>query len=214
MIDHVIDKTDTSAGKREQQRLETRRSILDATVESLVGDGYANLTTRRIAERAGIAQSTLMHHFPTRELLLVEAVSALAETLMQRAVAEIDLSAARTAGHRAAVLEQAWRTFRLPEAGAALELFGAAWSDPQLAAALHTIEERLSAVVLTGAVALFPDEAGHPDFPVVIDTVLQVIRGLVMAIPTVGADDVDARWQRILPLLVDASNYLVPPATA
>ena len=38
---------------RSQQRDATRLAIVDATIDCLVEDGYAALTTRRVAERAG-----------------------------------------------------------------------------------------------------------------------------------------------------------------
>src|SRR5690606_6215637 len=98
----------------------------------LIEHGYSALTTRRVAERANVAQSTLMHHFPAREALLVEAVTALATSLAQRAVSEIDLAAAGDEQHRSAVLDQAWRTFTSPEAMAAIQLWGAAWAEPEL----------------------------------------------------------------------------------
>ena len=78
----MIDQTRTEPAParitRAQQRAATRQAIIDATIDCLVEDGYATLTTRRVADRVGIAQSTVMHHFETREALLVEAVSDLA----------------------------------------------------------------------------------------------------------------------------------------
>ncbi|MEN0015909.1 MAG: TetR/AcrR family transcriptional regulator [Solirubrobacteraceae bacterium] len=196
---------------REAQRLTTRRSILDATVACLVDDGYGSLTTRRIAERAGIAQSTLMHHFSTRESLIVEAVAALAEQLAAKAIDELDLEALRGPAHRAAVLERAWATFTAPEALAAAQLWGAAWTEPELASALGELELRVAALVLSSAAVVFPDESLDPQFPVMIDGVVQMIRGLIMAIPTWGRETVEARWQALVPVLIDASNHLVAP---
>lgn len=197
---------------RAEQRDATRREILAATVACLIEDGYAELTTRRIAERAGVAQSTLMHHFPAREALLVEAVTALATTLAERALQEIDLTglgAAET--HRSVVLDQAWRAFTSPEALAAIQLWGAAWAEPELAAALHELEERVYALVMAAARQVFPTESGHPDFAVLIDAMVQVIRGLVMAIPTGGREEIERRWAAIKPVLVTAAAGIIAP---
>ena len=68
---------------RAQQRAATRAALIQATADCLIEEGYSALTTRRVAERAGVAQSTLMHHFPTREALLVEAVTSLALRLAE-----------------------------------------------------------------------------------------------------------------------------------
>ncbi len=195
---------------REQQRQNTRRAILDATVACLVEDGYGALTTRRIAERVGIAQSTLMHHFETREALLVEAVSNLAITLAETAVQQLDLTTLSGDVHREAVLDQAWTTFTSPEALAAAQLWGAAWTEPELAAALRDLEIRVAEIVLRTAATVFPEESTDPAFAVYIDGVFQMIRGLIMAIPTWGKDAVDARWSMLRPVIVTASGALIP----
>lgn len=209
IIDQVIDETHREPRTRAQQRDATRQGILDATVACLIEDGYSSLTTRKVAERAQVAQSTLMHHFPAREALLVEAVTTLATSLAQRAVSEIDLAAANDERHRSVVLDQAWRTFTSPEAMAAIQLWGAAWAEPELAVALHEFEGRVTELVMAAAQVVFPVESEHPDFPVLIDTVVQVIRGLVMAIPTAGRDAIDARWSAIKPVLIKAAASIV-----
>ncbi|MEH3054751.1 MAG: helix-turn-helix domain containing protein [Patulibacter minatonensis] len=203
-----------SPGPREQQRRATRTAILDATVAALVTDGYGTLTTRRIAERAGVAQSTLMHHFETREQLLVEAVSNLAITMAERAVAEIDASRLQGTDHREAVLDQAWATLTTPEALAAAQLLGAAWAEPELATALRDLEIRIAQIVLETAYAVFPVESNDPRFAVYIDSVFQTIRGLIMSIPTWGREAVELRWGQIRPVLLEASGLLLPPPDA
>jgi len=213
MIDHVIGETLPAEAERRptraQQRAATRLAILDATVQCLAEDGYGALTTRAVAERAGVAQSTLMHHFETREGLLVEAVSALALRLADQALEEIDLSALRRAEQREAVLDQAWREFTSPRAVAAAELWVAAWNEPELAATLRDLEQRLGAIITTTAAALFPDQADDPRFPALIDATVSLIRGLVMAIPISGRATIDARWQSIKPVLLRAADDLL-----
>src|SRR5438093_1294886 len=98
----MIDEPVAVAGERPrpqtraQQRAATRLALIDATIDCLVEEGYAALTTRRIAERGGVAQSTLMHHFETREALLVEAIPQVATRLAEDALEQIDLAALRS----------------------------------------------------------------------------------------------------------------------
>src|SRR5689334_24984323 len=108
---------------RAEQRVATRTAILDAAAESLVEDGYAAITTRLIAERATVAQSTLMHHFPTREALLVEAVSQLALELADAALEDVSITDVRSGRQREAVLDEVWRVFTSPQAMAASQLW-------------------------------------------------------------------------------------------
>ncbi|HEY2771989.1 MAG TPA: TetR/AcrR family transcriptional regulator [Solirubrobacteraceae bacterium] len=194
---------------RAEQRAATRQAVIDATAACLLEDGYAALTTRRIAERAGVAQSTLMHHFETREALLVEAVTMLALRLAEDALDEIDLAALHRPELREAVLDQAWREFTSPQALAAAELWIAAWSEPELAATLRDLERRISAILVATASTLFPDQTDDPRFPALIDASVSLIRGLVMAIPISGREVVDARWELIKPVLVEAAGRLL-----
>jgi AcrR family transcriptional regulator len=47
-------------------------AILQATAYILVRDGYAGLTTNRIAERAGVNIASLYQYFPNKESIVVE----------------------------------------------------------------------------------------------------------------------------------------------
>lgn len=194
---------------REEQRVATRRAILAATVECLADDGYAGLTTRRVAERAGVAQSTVMHHFETRETLLIEAVTEVAAGLAEQVVGRIDLAALRDPAHREAVLDETWREFTSPQALAAGQLWLAVGGDPALAATLRELEGRINRIILATADALFADLADDPRLPALLDASLALIRGLVVAIPVWGADEVTARWEAIKPLVLDAAAHLL-----
>lgn len=50
-------------------------AIFEATVQVLLRDGARKLTTRRIAERAGVSIGTLYQYFPGKEALLYALVS-------------------------------------------------------------------------------------------------------------------------------------------
>lgn len=205
----MIDQSPPRRPTRAQQRAATRTAILDATGRALVEDGYAALTTRRVADLAGVAQSTVMHHFETRESLLADAVSHIALRLADEALDEIDLAALRAPEHREAVLDQAWAKFTSPQALAAAQLWVAAWSEPELAVTLRELEQRLGSIIGVTATALFPDQAEDPDFPVLLDLAVALIRGLVLAIPISGRALVDRRWQSMKPVLLRAAGDLL-----
>jgi AcrR family transcriptional regulator len=206
----VIDERPTEQRQtRAQQRVATRQAIIDATAKVLVDDGYAALTTRRVADLAGVAQSTLMHHFETRETLVVEAVTNLALRLAEDALDQIDLAALQTPERREAVLDQAWREFTSPQALAAAQLWVAAWSEPELAATLRDLEQRLSGIIAATAGALFPDQADDPRFPALIDVAITLIRGLVMAVPVSGMPAINTRWEHMKPIILGAAAELL-----
>lgn len=212
MVDHVISQIPSPPARhtREEQRTATRQAILDATVDCLAEDGYGWLTTRRVAERAGVAQSTVMHHFATREALLIEAVTQVAAGLADQVVGRIDLAALRDPAHREAVLDETWREFTSPQALAAGQLWLAVGTDAALAPMLRELEGRINRIILVTAGALFADRlADDPRLPALLDGSLALIRGLVVAIPVWGAEEVTARWEAIKPLVLDAAAYLL-----
>lgn len=194
---------------RAQQRAATRLTLMDAAAECLIADGYAGLTTRKVADRAGVAQSTVMHHFPTRDAFLTETVTHLAMRLADDALERVDLADLRQPARRDVVLDQAWTQFTSPEALAVLQLWIAAWTEPDLAAALRDLEARLGSILVATAATLFPDQADDPRFPALIDTAISLIRGLVVGIPISGLAAVDARWAAIKPILLEAAADLL-----
>jgi AcrR family transcriptional regulator len=174
-----------------------------------VEEGYATLTTRRVAERVGIAQSTVMHHFETREALLIEAVTQVALRLAEQALDRIDLAALRTPEHREAVLDEAWVEFTSPQALAAAQLWTAVWGEPELAPVLRELEERLTSIIVNTAATLFPELADDRRLPALLDAAVSLIRGLVLAIPVWGYDQVTRRWQAIKPIILDATAQIL-----
>lgn len=52
----------------------TEESLINAALELIGEHGYAGMTTRRIAERAGVAEVTLFRRFGSKARLLAEAV--------------------------------------------------------------------------------------------------------------------------------------------
>jgi AcrR family transcriptional regulator len=61
---------------RKQPLQDRSRATVDAIVEAatyiLVRDGYAKLTTNRVAERAGVNIASLYQYFPSKEAILAE----------------------------------------------------------------------------------------------------------------------------------------------
>lgn len=62
----------------------TRAQILVATKEALVVSGYAELSTRAIAERAGVPLSQIHYHFGSKKKLVLEVLEAENRRLLER----------------------------------------------------------------------------------------------------------------------------------
>ena len=53
---------------------ETKREILEATIDTISEKGYAPTTTKEIAERAGVSEGTIFKYFGTKKELLRQIV--------------------------------------------------------------------------------------------------------------------------------------------
>lgn len=62
----------------------TRKAFLDAAEELLISNGAAAITTRKVAERAGVNQALVHYHFGTIEELLVAALERVSLQVKQR----------------------------------------------------------------------------------------------------------------------------------
>lgn len=72
-----MDKTKTSTQPRRTQGERSqamRERILDATLDCLMDLGLRQTSTVAVARHAGVSRGALMHHYPTKILLLQEAL--------------------------------------------------------------------------------------------------------------------------------------------
>jgi AcrR family transcriptional regulator len=157
----------------------TREALLDATIACLVEDGYANTTTSRVAERAGVSRGAHLHHFQTRQALVAAAMERLAE----RRGAEL-LAAAESLpdGRERLVqgLDLLWASYANPLFQAALGLWSHARTDPDLREGLVPVERRLDRQTLEVSKRLFPTIAEQPDFERLIEMAVSTARGLAL----------------------------------
>jgi AcrR family transcriptional regulator len=157
----------------------TRDALLDATIACLVEDGYANTTTSRVAERAGVSRGAHLHHFQTRQALVAAAMERLAE----RRGAEL-LAAAEDLpqGRERLVqgLDLLWASYANPLFQAALDLWSHARTDADLRERLVPVERRLDRQTLAITRQLFPATADQPDFDRLIELAVSTIRGLAL----------------------------------
>lgn len=51
-----------------------RARLLEATLELIAEEGWANASTQKICKRAGVSRGAQTHHFPTKDSLLIAAV--------------------------------------------------------------------------------------------------------------------------------------------
>jgi AcrR family transcriptional regulator len=181
-----------------ERRDETRTALLEATVDSLVTYGYANTTTGRIAELAGVSRGAQIPYFRTRSELLGAAVSYLAEK-------RIAAARARFADGPVSVeqaLDVLWEEHQGPVFHAALELWVASRSDPELNAVMTEVEREVAQGITSVAEAAIGDVARQPGFVDFLYFALATISGLALFQITLGSS-LDALWEQARRRLTD-----------
>jgi AcrR family transcriptional regulator len=179
MAASVPQTTGTARRSQAERSSATREALLDATLLCLVEDGYANTTTARVAERAGVSRGAHLHHFQTRSALVAAAIEHLARRRRDELLAALeDLP---TGPERVAEgLDLLWSNYANPLFQGALDLWSAARTDPELRPHLVTVERELDRQTLALARRLFPDAATRPDFERLIELSVATIRGLTL----------------------------------
>ena len=179
-----------------ERRATTRAALLDAALDCLVEDGYAGLTTRKVAERAGVSQGTQMHYFPTRARFVADAVRHLAFKLASE-LREQDTMHPRSDRRRLELLlDHAWEIHTGPVFQATMELWVAARTDPEIREAMGEVARDVTRLIATGASELFPELMSRPRAGEVLDMGLAIMRGLAVLRFTTDERDVDRRWRR------------------
>jgi AcrR family transcriptional regulator len=157
-----------------------RARLLEATVDCLVERGFAHTSTTLVSERAGVSRGAQLHHFPTKNHLVVAAVRHLTEVRG----AELAAAAERlpTGKRRTrAVLQMLADHFTGPVFTAALELWVAARTDEALLAAVAPLEQEVGRDTHRLTVELLGADEARPGVRELVQATLDLVRGLGLA---------------------------------
>jgi len=167
--------------RRDRATADTRTSIVDAARACLLSDGYAALSTRRVADLAGVPLSQIHYHFGSKRQLILAVLDAENERLLERQRSMYDAP------------EPLWVRWELAcdflDADLASgyvrilqEMIAAGWSDPDVAA---TVRGMMSGwFVLLTDVARREQERGTSLGPFTPEEV-----GVLMGAPFLGGEE-------------------------
>ncbi|MCU1601292.1 MAG: Transcriptional regulator, TetR family [Frankiales bacterium] len=174
---------------QEERSAATRSRLLEATIECLVDYGYAGTTVARVAERAQVTRGAQVHHFPTKENLVISAVLHLNELRSREIVAMIaPLEGSPELVDR--LLERLWESHRGPLFVATAEMWIAARTNSQLAEHVTEVEAAVN-------VAFHGSRTMSSDFRDAVFTSMDAMRGLVLSSWHLSEKDQQARWKRL-----------------
>ena len=165
---------------QEERTRAMRQRLLEATVECLVEHGWSGTSTTLVSQRAGVSRGAQLHHFPTKNALVVAAVEHLTD--VRRAELAAAARALPTGPRRTrAVLQMLADHFTSPVFTAALELWVAARSDETLLAAVSPLEQRVGRETHRLTVELLGADESRPGVRELVQATLDLVRGLGLA---------------------------------
>ncbi|HRV68453.1 MAG TPA: TetR/AcrR family transcriptional regulator [Marmoricola sp.] len=171
-----------------------RERLLDATIECLITNGWSGTSTTLVSQRAGVSRGAQLHHFPTKNALVLAAVAHLSERRadeLEQAAAALPRGKRRTR----ALLEMFAEHYTGDVFTAALELWVAARTDPELLGPVADLEAQIGRGAHRIAIKALDIEATAGGSRELVQATLDLIRGLGLANQL--TDD-SARRKRVL----------------
>lgn len=176
---------------------QTRARLLNAVIEALAECGYAETSTTEVARRSGLTRGAQLHHFGTKDQMMVAA----AQHLTMRASAA-DVAAALDhlppdRGRLTTVVELLSELFIGQFPAAYAELWGASRAHPELREALRAAD----VVARDDVRLLFGPEIlarAGAEFDALLDLILYALRGMALDEHVATEDERNARRALIL----------------
>ncbi len=157
----------------------TRELLLDATVECLVELGYAHTTVQEICQRAGLSRGAQQHHFTTKAELMTSAL----EHLFARLSAQILNATAELPPGPERIeigIDQLWAAYSGTLSTAAVELWVAARTDPELRKSLLPVDRALGHATLQFYRHIVGQDVDEQRAETLLLLTVNLIRGLAL----------------------------------
>ena len=194
-----------------ERTAETTTKLLDATAACLADVGYAHTSTTEICRRAGVSRGAMLHHFPSKAVL----VAAACEHIFQTGVDEFrTVIGAVPAGtdHLDVAIDTLWALFQGDTFAAWFELITAGRTDPDLRPHVALVAGRMRDTTAATWNELFdPPPAADAATAELYDTapllVFALLEGLAMTRMT-AVPGAEADAQKVLKQVKGAANAL------
>ena len=167
----------------------TRDQILNAAIQCIADSGYANATTTKIAEIAGLSRGATLHHFPTK----IEIVRAAVDFLYQKQLRAFRKSITNIpkGGDRVKIaVESYWAHVKHPIFVAIFELSVAARHDSDLEEVLRPAQKAFDEEWYKTAQELYPEWQSDPEaFDLALNLTQHLMEGMAISYLTHARGD-------------------------
>ncbi len=170
--------TDAREPQQDRSRA-TRARLLESAITCLADLGWTASTVAVVAEHAGVSRGAAQHHFPTREALFAAALEHVTRERGEQMRRQ--LAARRRAIDTGAIVDLVFELYSGTFFKAALMLWVAAASEPQLREAVVPLEARIGREVHRMVVDLLGVDEQRPGVRETVQATLDLARGLGLA---------------------------------
>lgn len=171
--------TVTTRTPQQDRSRETRTKILETAVEVLATRGWQGATTSVVAARSGVSRGALQHHFPTREALFLTALEHMFE--IQRGRVDTNVEPQDGEDRFDLLVTQILENYVSDEFKAALQIWTAAAAEPSLKERILPLEAKFARGIFDIAVEVLGADTSDERTRRVIQTTLDLARGLGLA---------------------------------
>lgn len=180
-----------------QRREATRKALLEATIRSLISEGYADTTTRGIAQRASVSQGALQHHFSNKLELVKAAVDYAMQKLAGQGMDSVLAIQGTEKQRLELIVDLLWQAHQQPMTQAVFELFLLSRNEPDIADHVASVLESATQYAHKHIALALPSYASQPGFFEWLKITEAMMRGatLLDAIPL--SEDTAIDWPQI-----------------
>ena len=197
--------------KQAEKAQATRQKLLNAAVDSLNEVGYFGSSTVKIAERAGVARGTMLHHYPTKDALVLAALEEVLTRRVQdfeREIASVDVQ------DLGVMMRTLWQALKGPTFNAWLELAVASRTHPPLTHELHALMKRFDTMVMTMVENRIPADLLQPfDLKTAVSIGFSAFNGLAMDRLQMSSEEVDLKVDALIQMIVMVFGQLKSQAS-
>jgi AcrR family transcriptional regulator len=209
--ERVARRTQPERRTQAERTAETTAKLLDATAACLAELGYRNTSTTEICRRAGVSRGAMLHHFPSKAVL----VAASCEHIFNRRVEEFRAAIAQVpqgGDPIGAAIDILWEMFKGDTFAAWYELIIVGRTDADLRPHVSIVAAHLEATVRETWFELFaPPASDDPDTLALYETapafLFSILDGLAITRMT-GMPGAEAEADRVLRFVKLAAQEL------
>ena len=184
---------------RSEQKDATREQILTAATKLLSERGYAAFRVAAVANEAGVSLGGQLHHFPSKESLILAVLERLSERVLEMAVREAARSEEDTL---APISGSAERFYAAPEFLIYLDIFLSFRRDAQVSDTGAKLEHSFRTAIERQWLPHLTDRGiGEEDAAMIVQSLWALSRGLALSPPTSQSK---ARKQATLDFVIKA----------